>query len=52
MRVGAIDISYKKIFIEYEDGSRSNAYLIKPKYDAGSILDIYQNYSLNKFRVR
>jgi len=51
-RAGSIDISWRKIFIEYEDGSRNPAYLIKPKYDPGTIIDIYQNYSLNKFRVR
>ena len=50
-RKGVFNFETKKIFIEYPDGSRTRGWLINPIND-GVIIDIYQNYSLQRLLVK
>lgn len=45
------DFNTRKIQIEYDDGSRTNGWLITP-VDDGSIIDIYSDYSLQRLLAK
>ena len=50
-RRGAIDLNVRKIQIEYDDGSRTNGWLMTPIND-GSIIDIYPKYSFKRLLTK
>lgn len=51
LRKEAIGLNVRKIQIEYDDGSRTNGWLMRPVND-GSIIDIYPKYSLKRRLVK
>lgn len=48
---GRFEILTQPVYIEYEDGSRTNGWLVTPMTD-GSIIDIYHKYSLQRLLKR
>ena len=50
-RRGCLHLNTQPIQIEYDDGSRTNGWLITPISD-GSIIDIYPEYSLQRLLVK
>lgn len=50
-RHGCLHLNTQPIQIEYDDGSRTNGWLITPISD-GSIIDIYPEYSLQRLLVK